>query len=479
MNRPATIRRLAGVVAALTILAVAPGLLLQGCGGAGKRPNILIVVLDTVRRDATGLTTAATPPELRRLDLTPNLTRLGATGTLYRNAWSAAPWTVPAHASLFTGLLPSAHGCNGRRPTLSPVLPTFAERLTDDGYRSAAFFSNPWLSERTSGLLRGFAELHEAPIGGLDRLESGGGDQGGGRILADLEAWLDARADDAPFLAFVNLLEAHLPYAPDAAARRAVTPDLPADAVVPITWGHEYNAGLHPAAEVDWARVRGLYAADVRTVDALLGRLLSLLDARGLRDDTIVVVTSDHGENLGEHGLFEHQFSVHETLLAVPLVVVDPRRPVRAVVDTPVVLTDLYGAVLAWAGFPPPAGRGLGETTGEPRVLVAEYAGPSPGLVQMLEGLKPGADLSRLRPALRTVRVGDTRLTENSEGLVWLHDLEADPGQLRNLAAARQEGVQALQGLFMAEIARTPEDPDTPVVDEETRRRLESLGYIH
>jgi arylsulfatase A-like enzyme len=262
-----------------------------------------------------------------------------------------------------------------------------------------------------------------------------------------------------------------------------VVPDLPAGDTVPIRWGHEYNAGLHPDAEVDWSRVRGLYAADVRTADALLGRLLALLEAAGLSDDTVVVVTSDHGENLGEHGLFEHQFSVHETLLAVPLVVVDPRRDVRSVVTTPVLLTDLYAGVLEWAGLPPEgipaASRPLGASDGSERVLIAEYAGPSPGLVQMLEGLNPGADLARLRPALRTVRAGDARLTEDSEGRVWLQDLGEDPGQLDNLAERRPQGVEALRRLFAAEIARTPDDADTPVVDEETRRQLESLGYIH
>ncbi|NTV04248.1 sulfatase-like hydrolase/transferase, partial [bacterium] len=238
--------------------------LLPGCQRAAKQPNILIVVLDTVRRDAAGWPTAATPPELTRAVLTPNVAELAGRGVVWRNAWSAAPWTVPSHASLFTGLLPSGHGCNGLRPRLRSTLPTLAGRLGEAGYETAAFFSNPWLADRSTWLLRGFQLRQEASIGGLTRMMVGEAahDQGGVASVTSFRKWLSGRDPEQPFLAFVNLLEAHLPYAPLPVDLAVAAPGLQAEGGIPIGLGHEYNSGLVDDAGVDWPRVRACYAGD-------------------------------------------------------------------------------------------------------------------------------------------------------------------------------------------------------------------------
>lgn len=285
---------LAGALAALALGAA-------GCGRGRAGPNIALIVLDTVRRDYTGV-----GADSGAVSFTPTLDRLGFEGAVFTNACANAPWTVPSHASFFTGLLPSEHGCATANPRLVTTQPTVAELLDRAGYATAAFYSNPWLAERTTGLLRGFRQTFEAPIGTLHQLESRLGDQGGRNILGHFENWFSGRDPKRPFFVFVNFLEAHLPYDPPDDYRRAHLADLPADDAVSIRWGHEFNAGLHPAAAVDWPRVRRLYGGDVNAADRFLAGALDVLRRHGALDNTLLVVTSDHGENLGEHGLLEH-----------------------------------------------------------------------------------------------------------------------------------------------------------------------------
>lgn len=466
-----------------------------GCDKGPERPHVVVVVLDTMRRDVAGLHNGATPEALKADGLTPNLDALGERGVTFTKAFSAAPWTVPSHASMMTGELPSGHFCISKRPRLAADVPTFAEKLRDAGYATGAFFSNPWLTSKATDVLRGFEVQDKADITGLFSLESRVGDQGGRETVGAVTNWLRERAEspDEPFLLFVNLLEAHLSYDPPDAYRRQRLSDLPAGDTVPIAWAHEYNAALHPHDEVDWSRVTRLYAGDAWFADMLLGRLLAHLEETGLADDAIVIVTSDHGENLGDHGLMEHQFSVHETLLAVPLVihvpekwrdVCDPGAGPGGRRDDPVQTTDLYATALDAAGLdisdPPPFSRTwFGPRFPAERPIFAEYAGPAPGLLEMLAGRNPGFDPSHLDRALGTVRVGDLRLTADDLGLMELHDMARDPGQLEDIAYDNQDAANAMLQLLMQAVRGGPDDRDPVEIDPETRRQLESLGYIH
>lgn len=477
-------------------LAAAGVALLGGCGrGSGpERPNVVVVVLDTLRRDATGSTTAATPIDLRRPGLTPHLDALAAEGVTFRSAWSTAPWTAPSHASMFTGRLPGRHGCTSKHPRLDDGIPTFAERLRDAGYSTGAFFSNVWLAKRTTGVLRGFTEQRETFLGHRGKLTSERGDQGGAETLEHLYVWLNSRSAERPFLLFVNFLEPHLAYDPPGVYRTAALSDLSPRDRVEIDWAHAFNAGLHDPAEVNWSRIVRLYAGDCWFADSLLGRVLERIEALDMRDDTIVIVTSDHGENLGDHGLMDHQFSIDETLLAVPLIVYvpprwrsrfDPGAGTGGVRDDPVMLTDLYATVLALAGLEPdpdaPHARSLfDDPAPADRPLFAEYAGPVPELLDILRGFAPDADLSRLAPARATVRVGDYRLSVDATGDTLLHDMERDPGQIRDLFRAETRTATALAARLSDLVHDRWESPrDEIEIDESTRRQLESLGYAH
>ncbi len=467
---------------------------LPGCERGPERPNVVVVVLDTLRRDATGPATDATPPALRREGLTPRLDALAAEGVTFRSAWASAPWTTPSHASLFTGRLPARHGCTSLHPQLDDGIPTFAERLLDAGYDTGAFFSNTWLAHRTTRLLRGFDTREEAQLGRIGKLRSERGDQGGGESLDNVSHWLGRQTAETPFLLFVNFLEPHLAYDPPADYREQALSDLAPHDRIEIDWAHAFNAGVHDPEAVNWDRVARLYAGDCWHADSLLGHVLDRLEELELADDTVVVVTSDHGEHLGDHGLMDHQFSVAEALLAVPLVVhVPPRWRSRldlgvapgGVRDDPVVLVDVYATVLEMAGLAPdpdtPYARSLLDAPAPPdRPLYAEYAGPVPKLLDILREFNPEADLSHLAPARATVRVGDWRLSATSAGDTVLHHLGRDPGQTRDLRG-EEPAIAAELAALLAELAagRIEIGDEEIEIDEATRRQLESLGYAH
>ncbi|MBD3349206.1 MAG: sulfatase-like hydrolase/transferase [Candidatus Eisenbacteria bacterium] len=465
-----------GVIAvSLSIVAACLGFSCGGCSEASSRPNMVIVVLDAVRRDHVG----AEIPGSDGRSVTPNVDRLAAHGTTYSNAWANGPWTLPSHVSMFTGLLPSRHGCTGAGFRFESDEPTFAELLDDAGYETVAFYSNPWLSDALSGMMRGFDHQYVDPGSDLSILSSGS--QGGAETLERIERWLDGRDGDRPFLMFVNFLEAHLPYDPPSSYREEHLADIPDDEVVSVQWAHEVNARVRRPESDEWERVRRLYAGDVHASDALFGALVSLLEGKDLYDDAFVVVTSDHGENLGDHGFTDHQFGVFESLLAVPLVAKSPGSVERDAGerDDPVMLTDLFPTVLELAGVAgaPPRRHArslLAPPSEDDRLLIAEYV--VPGLLRdHIHKINPSLEEPWLYASYATVRSGDVRLTIGSDGSVELTDYSDDPLRREHLEERGRELAEELDGVLPA-----PGSPsEGPHIDPELRETLRSLGYVH
>jgi len=474
----------------LCLLLLSGLLVLPACKPAeDPRPDIVLVVLDTVRDDFTGQRGAGS--------VTPNLDELAAAGTRFTNTWSNAPWTVPSHASMFTGLLPSEHGSTSRHPQLAASHRTLAEMLNGVGYTTAGFFSNPWLSHQASGLMRGFdvyqvAELKDFFDGASRRPD---GDQGGRESVGRLTRWLEQAPENDPFFLFVNFLEPHLPYDPPSEYRYTELNDLSPEVWIPVRWGHEFNAGRLTTNDVDWQTIRRLYAGDIHTADRFLGRLVTKLKQLGRYENTVIIVTSDHGENLGEHGLVEHQFSVHETVLDVPLVIRAPGYLEPGVRDEPVMLLDLFATVLEAAGVPddiPDDPLRQGSTLSRSllsippdgqwrdRPVLAEYHGPPDGLVRLLRRINAALDTDPLEAAYRSLRVGDLRLTVSNRGAVQLHDLSSDPWQQHDLTTERPDELSRMQET----LSRMPFggwllDGTAQPLDPETREKLRSLGYVH
>jgi arylsulfatase A-like enzyme len=477
------------------------------------QPDVYVIVLDTARaaEAATGM---------------PWLAAWAAREAVaYPRGMSVAPWTLPAHASLFTGRYPSEHGAHELRHHLGPALPTMAEWFQEQGYRTAAVSANGWVSPEI-GLGRGFDEFVRVwqlaradteiarvakasqhlpahrkamrvvatrrPADALNmsyrwlRRRLRYGDFAAGSVNRQA-LLLAAEARSAPLFLFVNYMEAHAPYWGPARYRRKLLPPgvgRKRARRIPQS-SSRVNAGVARLEADDLAVLRALYLAELRYLDERLQQLLcGIEERRGLGGATVVVL-SDHGDNIGEHGLLGHNYSVWETLLHVPLLVRFPdgedagRRDPR-LAQTVDVLPTVAEAVGGRLGARV-AGRSL--RTAEPRDLaVAEYLGPMPSL-DTLRRKYPGADVARFDRAFRALRTADDeKLIWDSTGEHHLYDLAADPAETVNLAVERPERSAELASLLTGWVHEHAADarasaPDAPM-DDDIRRQLEAMGYL-
>ena len=441
---------------------------------AGSGQNVILIVLDTVRADRLGV--YGYPR-----DTSPNLARLATRGVRFERAFSTAPWTAPSHASLFTGRWPHELTIGWDRP-LDSTHPTLAETLTAAGYASAGFVANTTYCSYETGLDRGFAHYEDYDVTlrglllcsslveralnfahrhptlaarvGLDPGSSAGDRKDAARINRDFLRWVDSQGRAArPFLAFLNYYDAHHPYlVPDASDDPPFgsKPRTPSDFRLLKTWWERDKQGIG-VADLDLAR--DAYDRCIAALDDQLGRLFDELARRGELDRSIVVVTSDHGEHLGERDLFGHGCSVYRPELQVPLLIVAPGNvPGGRVVDRPVSLRDVPATVLDLLGldagrFPGRslAGAWRGDEDDAPRLVLSEVEGP------------PEDDPNRGRsPATRgpmtSAVLGDHHYIRSGDGREELFDLGRDPGDRVDLAA-RPEMAEVL-GRFRAGLRR-------------------------
>lgn len=444
--------------------------LLLACAAEPARQTVALVVLDTVRADAIG-------PD------TPVFSAFAGEGIRYERAWSAAPWTFPSHGSLFTGLPASESGgssanlhCDGSRTMV-------AESFRAAGYATAGFSNNPWVSPET-GLAAGFDAFIEVFRDGygvdravsryVDLHSTGLTDAGARRTVAAVDAWLDE--EHGPAFVFVNLIEAHLPYDPPDGSRgrlrsgraHPVVDRLLMDRLLP-------GAFAGTLTEADIADAHTLYREEVAYVDDALGDLLAVLSRHG-RGDALVVVTSDHGEAFAEHRLgaiqlIDHQLSLADELLHVPLAVRWPGRiPGGRVVTEDVGLLDV-APLLRWALD----GRGTPALLDpQPdRAFAASYVPPS-NLLPLLARLAPAEAAALGNRTLRAVRRGPEKLIVASDSPAMLFDTILDPGETEDLAAQRPAAVLALSQLLPPDSSLGPLAPP-PAATEDA---LRALGYL-
>jgi arylsulfatase A-like enzyme len=442
------------------------------------RPSIAVFVLDTTRFDAVSAYGGIA-------GTTPTFDGLAAQGVLYTQAYAQAPWTLPSHATLFTGLLPSEHGAGIRAWRLADAQETLAERLYAHGYETAGFSENHFVSEMTN-LDQGFRSFRLIDSG--ERRD----------MVRAVREWIDARDPERPFFLFANLMDAHSPY-----EVRAENPFVPAD--VSTVELRSLSQSLapqplcnRPRTAEELAMLRALYLGDVQAADAKLGAIWKLVrDAARRR--LITVVTSDHGEHLGEHGLMGHLFSVWNELLHVPLVVhgLEDARPRR--LDTPVQIADLFPTVLQWAGDTPGRplpGRPLpvdDDGGADDRVLTAQFADfadmPDDGSVlasrtqDLAREVRSGCDpADRVFGNMRSAIRYPFKLLQIGGEEAELYDLGSDRHETRDLAAAQPARVAEIVRLLPAvgenlEVAAARQEP-RPTLAPEVIERLRALGYL-
>lgn len=435
---------------------------LAGAALSGERPPIVLVTLDTTRRDALG-------PYNGLADLTPTLDELARQATVYDRAYSTAPWTLPSHASIFTGLYPSKHGAGVTKRGLGD-LPTLARLLAREGYIAAGFSSGD-LSASRFGLAQGF-HLYRDP----DQFETPGG-----RLAGYLDELLDEYGDHTLFL-FVNYFDPHALYqAPAEWNEKLNVPALeekvrgqPAWAQLATGemtgWRRFVEGEVEPTPE-GLEYLRAAYLAEVAYTDHLLGRLFDKLREKGIYDRALIVVTADHGELLGEGGYFSHGARLDPELVEIPLLVKWPgqtegRRSARLVSQV-----DLFPTVLRAAGVAPPPSDGRllvrGSDDGSephPYVFLEEHE----SMVHPLpRGMKLAAQLFGVqRTSFRQLIWNDEQSCARRDGDGWRsEDCTTDPENVL-------EAIRAQLGL--AEIAKGEE----AVVLDEVRESLQALGYM-
>ena len=464
-------------------------------------PDVVLVVLDTVR--ASSVSTYG-----YERSTSPAMERLAREGALFSDATSPSTWSLPSHASLFTGRYPSSHGAHAEHRYLDDRFPTLAEVLEGNGYETFCITANAWISDGL-GLTRGFGYQDESlrAQGGagrgfsfvhrlLDRLGLQDADKGGATVATRFEEWAQARpaAAERPAFVFLNFIEAHFPYhqlprehlfrytGRSYAELRGISIDL---------LGAQFGG---PGREADEVRepTRAMYDGGVGYTSELLGRVVDALRARGTLDRTVLVVLADHGEVLGERGgFFGHGPTLYQESVGVPLLVrYPPTVPMGVRVDAPVSTLGVFATIVDLAGLAPPPTLQVKSL----RPFLAGAAGaPGPILSELHAAEEMGGGrVGSSDPQMwgdrryRLLRVGDLKLVTSSKGDALLYDLGTDPLESRDLAAERPQDLARMQERLSAaeaELGLSAIDAplavgeDAPELDETTRERLRALGY--
>ncbi len=374
-----------------------------------EQPDIVFIVLDTQRADRLGCYG-------HQKAITPNLDRFARQGTLFEQAISPAQWTIPSHASFFTGLYPTAHQVTQSSQALSPDSPHLTEVLQQQGYETIGFCNNPLVGILNNGFKRGFDTFYN--YGGafpsvpqsssrlpwpLNKLEEGYTQflrrisypiqnffgQSDLAFRLSLNAWLtplwsrfanfkgqnarsvadvshylrqrEAEESDKPLFLFLNLMETHLPFWPPGEFVDKVAPYIRGSEEarrIMATWNREAFRWAAPLAEplgdLEGRVLSDMYDAEVAYQDDYLGELLGMLNGRSHHDNTLIIIVSDHGDGLGEHNYFGHAFVAYQELVHVPMMMQWPRRlPQPEQVPTPVSTRRIFHTILDAAGVKP------------------------------------------------------------------------------------------------------------------------------
>jgi arylsulfatase A-like enzyme len=413
---------------------------------------------------------------------------------------SAAPWTVPSHASLFTGLYPREHGADNPTPVLRPGLTTMAAHLAAAGYATACATNNALVDE-TTGLARGFQDVvlrpgFKARATWKHRVEYvlGLRDSGAAATNEVIAALLGRISQ--PFFLFVNYLECHWNYVPPRRFERLFAPSS-------FTWAHSAHRRIRERrrAAVDGflhADAAGrdllwhLYDAELATVDDRVGALLVQIERAGYLDNSVVVITSDHGELLGEGGLVSHQGSLHQHLVHVPFLARIPGAGagrIGGLVQT----TDVFAGICGVLGVDVPVrlhGRPFGVDPFRlgPRddgrdYAFSEWSHWGEAKLIRMRRRSPGFDFDRIPRGIEAVQDGRYKLVvDMGSGQERVYDLDADPSEQTDVSAARPDvGVRlhsALQMWRQAFPRAAGEQTLSPAEEEAITRRLRELGYL-
>lgn len=401
-------------------------------------PNVLFIVLDTVRAKSMSLYGYPRPT-------TPNLEALAASGVLFMNAFAPAPWTLPSHASMFTGQFPHRLNVDWTIP-LDTTFPTLAEVLASQGYQTAGFIANTEYCSSEFGLNRGFSHYEDYPINlegiltspslvkffAKELRKSFGNNQLIGRksaerINQDFLSWLSKQHGDRPFFAFLNYYDAHDPYI----SPREFALKFSAQASKGVL---DDKKGRLSKQEIK--QLNDAYDGSLGYLDHYIGQLIKELSNKDLLKNTLVIIVSDHGEQFGEHGLVSHANSLYMPVLHVPLIVFwQDQIPAGFQVREPVNLRNIAATIADLTG--------IGDSRIFPgQSLAANWSNPSssilidePVLSEVTQGIRlPDWYPNANGPLKSLVTGGIHYIFTEAGGQEELYDLEKDPEEQNNLA---------------------------------------------
>ncbi len=488
------------------------------------KPNIILIVMDTARAQNFSCYGY-------RRSTTPHIDRIAQEGVLYERAYSTAPWTSPAHASLFTGRYPSNCSFHNGNLFLGGDHPVLAEELSRANYQTIGVSSNVFITDYF-GFTRGFQTFYKTwqllqcshdvfrlkkqfhtsqgwhKLSGIYKKLKGDLvknllnisyknmfdiQKSSAHVTKRTNKLVTRLLDDAdrnkPFFLFINYIEPHLDYRPPLQYKLINNSLLSAFRLNSVPQDCQaFNAGALPLSEEDFLKLRALYDAELTFLDDMIGNLYLTLKLRGLLDNTLIILTSDHGENIGEHNLMDHCFSLHDTLLRVPLIMKFPSGMYSPKRITSLAQTvDILPTIREFAGL----GNGqnkqsdgislLPEGGGVRDFAYAEYTDAA----YWLEGITkrfPAFDTSRHRLDLHAVIASDGfKLIRAENGAVELYNVIDDSEERRNLADEKPELSMLLQQNLQTWQESLKADTGTVAVrrdNDEILDRLRSLGYL-
>jgi arylsulfatase A-like enzyme len=441
----------------------------------GERKNVVVLVLDSLRKDRISVYND-------EVDFTPNMEEIAEGSRVYTNANSQAPWTLPSHASMFTGLYPWEHGATQKFPKLETDKKCLAERFKENGYRTALITPNVNLSE-AKGTARGFEDVENflgimkisfirsiwkkfekiiASLGERNRkkVESikykifdSFFDKTKNRETVEKTKEFIEEVDDEEFFLFVNLMSPHEPYKvgdpPERYIRRRNIEDFSG---VPET-EREFLGN-----EIDLEKTRKAYDAAVDYTDDLVGEINKSLIDNDLKEETILVLMSDHGQALGDEGVFTHAFTLTESVIETVLIVDDPSIKEKNEKSRLFELRQVYDLLPNIAGI---SDKEISELS----LVKGSYEYP-----EIMAGSIPKDREEDLYKKLRYVKDDSRKIVKsiNKEGRASYRMIEVETGEEKEIEADMKREVD--------EIGEVEEDGEVET-DEEIKKRLKQLGY--
>ncbi len=460
-------------------------------------PNVLLIVMDTVRAESLSLYGYGRPT-------TPQLERLAKKGVRFDWAISTAPWTTPSHASMFTGRWPHDLSSDWRTMELKPLdtsYPTIAEELRNSGYLTAGFVANMEYCGYETGLNRGFTHYEDYPFSVGEVVVS----SSLGRFIANSPklrtlteyhelasyksaadvnesflGWLGRQDQERPFFAFLNYFDAHEPYLPPKPFEARLGSVTPRNNSLIQHW-RNHQAKRADKEDMSAQEIEAelyAYEGSIAYIDQQLGILFDALEKRDVLQNTLVILTSDHGEQFGEHGLFEHVNSLYLPLLHVPLVIIFPSRvPMGVQVSEPVSLQELPTTISDLLrsrenGF---AGASLARFWDRVRAPAVEEQRPLLSEADFMPDLFDWWPISKGN--MKSLLLDPYHYIKNGDGSEELYDFKRDYAEKENLAAT-EEGRRfldqfraSLDSILVNDWALEAQNPARPRSDEQRKGR--------